>query len=355
MAANSIITKLANIFQSPSYADRIPEATRQAIKKNGFGNMGVYSQNQLNDIYGALINTISKQNIYSFKYSGIDIERYNKGFITHGDVIIDTFIDVADVTAIPTPINAEGDNSGVTTVDPYVIKWANIKTGYYQGDYSLHYHVTTMEDLVKKAFISDSNMTSFVAQCRAVLPESLKLDRYLIFRNLLAADVIYKVTKDFEVALPDPDRLVFSQEDAMNIISTIKTYSESLENNTAVYNRLGATSNTEKEFRVLFINKGIYNALKTSLKNVYHNEIDFGVGRIEEIPDFGETASTSGQFASIVDERGLMLYDTLRPYEWTIFNGAGPIYWNTFLNYRGKIFYALHRNAVRFTLSEKSA
>ena len=55
MAANSIITKLANIFQSPSYADRIPEATRQAIKKNGFGNMGVYSENQLNDIYGALI------------------------------------------------------------------------------------------------------------------------------------------------------------------------------------------------------------------------------------------------------------------------------------------------------------
>lgn len=352
MSANSIITALSSIFSSPSYATRIPEATRTAIEKNGLGNIGAYTTNELNDIYSALANTIARQNVYSFNYAGIDIDRYFKGLLTHGDVIVDTFVDLADVSAIPTPINSGRDNSGVTTVDPYIIKWANIKTAYYQGDYSLHYHVTTMEDLVRKAFISDSNLTSFVAQCRNVLPESLKYDRYLIFRNMLANENLYKVTKDFEVTLPNENALMFTPDDAMNIVSTIKTYGDAMENNTGAYNKLGATSNTEKEHRVLFINKGIYNALKTSLKNVYHNEIDFGEGRLELVPDFGETAATTGQFACWVDDRGIMLYDTLRPEMWTIFNGAGPIYWNTFLNYRGKIFYALHRNAVRFTLSQ---
>ena len=101
------------------------------------------------------------------------------------------------------------------------------------------------------------------------------------------------------------------------------------------------------------LNTGVYNALATAMKNVYHNEIDFGVGEVILIPDFGEKAVESGQFASIVDERGLYLYDTLEPYEWTIWNGKG-LYWNTFLSYRGKIAYALHRNSVRFTLKESA-
>lgn len=347
----SMLSQLATIFSSPSYADRISAATRQQIATNGFGTNGAYEPDQYNEIYGNLLNMVAKIQNFGFTFAGIDFQRFSKGFLAYGDAIIDNFIDIADQGNIPKLINAAGDNSGVTTVDPYTIKWANVLTGYYVGDYDLQYQFTTKIDQVKKAFISEAGITNFVSICKNVLPESLKFDRYLICRNLLASSAIYKVSKTFTVTPVNENEPVFSADQAMTIISQIRNYAYALENNNTIYNRMGAHSNTETRHRILFINKGIYNALATAMKNVYHNEIDFGVGEVILIPDFGETALTSGQFACIVDDRGLMLYDTLEPYEWTIWNGKG-LYWNTFLSYRGKIAYGLHRNAVRFLLAE---
>lgn len=349
----SILSELAGIFSSPSYADRISEATRNKISANGFGTDGKYEPDEYNEIYSNLLNMVSKIQNFGFTYAGLDLQRYSKGFIAYGDAIIDNFIDIADQGNIPKLINSDGTNNGVTTTDPYKIKWANVFTGYYVGDYDLQYQVTTKIDQVKKAFISEAGITNFVAECRNVLPESLKLDRYLIFRNMLASENIYKVSKTFTVTPVNANEPVFSADQAMTIISQIRNYAYALANNNTTYNRMGVHSNTETENRILFINTGIYNALATAMKNVYHNEIDFGVGRVELIPDFGETALTSGQFACIVDERGLYLFDTLEPYEWTIWTGEG-LYWNTFLSYRGKIAYALHRNSVRFCLAESS-
>lgn len=354
MAVSSILTQLKDIFASPSYADRIPEATRTKISTNGFGAEGKYTPTEYNEIYGQLLNMVAKIQNFGFKYSGVDFEKYNKGFISAGDAILDNFIDLADVGTIPKLINAAGDNKGATTVDPYKIKWANVKTAYYVGTYDLQYQVTTRLTDVKKAFLSDSSITNFVTLCRSVLPESLKYDRYLITRNMLADSTIYKVSKDFAVTPQDKDQPVFTADQANTIISVIHDYADALRYNTTAYNKLGVHSATEEGNAVLFINRGIYNALKTAMKNVYHNEIDFGVDSIEMLPDFGESAATSGQFAAIVDKRGLYLWDTLQPYMWDIWNGSG-LYWNTFLSYQGKIGYALHRNAVRFTLSEKAA
>lgn len=354
MAVSSILTNLKNIFSSPSYADRIPEATRTKIAANGFGEAGKYTPDEYNEIYGQLLNMVAKQQNFGFTYAGVDFEKYNKGFISAGDAILDNFIDLADVGNIPKLINKEADNSGATSVDPYKIKWANVKTAYYVGTYDLQYSVTTRLLDVKKAFISDNNITNFVTLCRSVLPESLKYDRYLIVRNMLADETIYRVKKDFAVKASNANEPVFTAEQANTIISVIKDYADAMRYNTAAYNKLGVHSATETGNEVLFINRGVYNALKTAMKNVYHNEIDFGVDSIEMLPDFGEEAAVSGQFAAILDKRGLYLWDTLQPYMWDIWNGSG-LYWNTFLSYQGKIGYALHRNGVMFTLSESAA
>lgn len=350
----TILQELANIFASPSYKDRISPGTQAQIAANGFGTNGKYEPEQYNEIYSNLLNMVAKIQNFGFTYAGIDFTRFSKGFISYGDAIIDNFIDIAEQGNIPKLINSTGDNNGFTTVDPYTIKWAKVFTGYYVGDYDLQYQVTTKVDQVKKAFISESGITNFVALCKNVLPESLKFDRYLIFRNMLASEAIYKVSKTFTISPVSTNEPVFNSDQAMTIISQIRNYAYALENNNTIYNRMGVHSNTETNHRILFINKGIYNALATAMKNVYHNEIDFGVGEVILIPDFGENALTSGQFACIVDDRGLMLYDTLEPYEWTIWNGKG-LYWNTFLSYRGKIAYGLHRNAVRFCLAEATA
>ena len=353
MPANKIITQLAEIFKSPSYADRIPQSVRDKINDNGFGNIGEWNGDELNAIYGQLVNMVAKQNNYGYEYNGIDLSRFHKGFLGYGDAILDNYVDIATPTDLPKLINAKGDNGGLTTVDPYKIKWADVKCAYYTGTYGLQYQVTTRDLEVKKAFISDSTVTNFLQKCRSVLPESLKLDRYLIFRDMLTRDAIYKVKKDFVVAAASDSEPIFKGEDAIAIITGIKQYADAVQNDTRAYNKLGVMTGTPKSELMLVINKGVMTALKTALKNIYHNEVDFGVDDILEIPDFGENALKDGQFACLVDKRGLYLYDTLMPYMWNIWNGSG-LYWNDFLSYQGKQAYALHRNSVKFTLSEKA-
>lgn len=356
MAVANILKALQAQFSSPS-ADRIPQSIRTKIAANGFGTDGVYEPDEMNAIYKQMVNKIAKLQNFNFVYSGVNFEKYNKGFLAYGDAIVDNFVDIADVVEPYKLINAQGDNGGVTTTDPYKIKWANVKTAYYVGTYELKYQMTTTYYEVKKAFISDASVTNFVGRCRAVLPESLKYDRYIIARDMLASDEIYAVSKDFKVASVSPTEPIFTAEQAMDIITQIKNYADYASFSSRQYNKLGVMTSIKdgedgKNHGVLFINKGIYNALKTALKNVYHNEIDFGVDNIEFMPDFGPNAATNGHFASLLDDRGLYLWDTLQPYSWNIWTGDG-LYWNDFLHYQGKIGYALHRTSVRFTLTEE--
>lgn len=347
MAVATYLQKLASIFASPAYNTRIPQSVQAKITANGFGSTE-YTPDEYNAIYSALLNMVAKQTNYGFKYYGIDFEKYNKGFLGYGDVIIDNYVDLADVDTIPTLINTAKNNGGVTTVDPFQIKWANVKTAYYVGTYDLQYTMTTRMLEVKKAFISDANVVNFISLCRSVLPESCRYDRWLIFRNMLASPAIYNKSFNYELSTDG-----IPAEDALQIILMIKNVADAMTNMTTAYNKLGVTTSTELSDLVLWINKGVYNALKNAMKNVYHNEIDFGVGKVELLPDFGENALTTGQFAALTDRNGIYLYDTLSPYMDSIWNPKG-LYWNNILSYQGKIAYSLHRNSAMFTLTQKA-
>ena len=352
MAVPNLLATFKSIFSSPTYTGRIPESVRTAIANNTFGSTD-YDFDTLNAVYSELTNLIAKAENFSFRYSGIDFSKWSKGRLSVGDVIRDTYIDIADAKPFPKIINTKKDNSGVTTVDPYVINHPKIKVAYYFGTYALQYSVTTSVWEVQKAFNSESNMYDFVQQARGVLPESLQLDRWLIFQNMLgtpysvsANKSIYAKTFNFELA--DGDDI--SSDEVLDIVARIRTVAKAMQWNTTAYNKLGAMAEGSKGNLVLFINSGVYELMKTRMQTVYHYEFDFGVDEIVEIPDFGENAATSGQFAALLDSRGIYMYDVNSPVMWSIPNGAGQ-YTNTWLSYMGKIGYALHRNSASFTLS----
>ena len=344
MAAATLLSTFKDIFSSPTYSGRIPSDVRTAIKNNTFGSTD-YDFSTLNEVYKEMVNLIGMTNTYAFEYSGVDYEKWHKGRFAVGDVIRDLFVQVADCRSFPKIINDAGDNSGVTSVDPYVINHAKVKVAYYFGTYSLQYVVTDTLWNVQKAFTSESEMFYFVAQIKGVLPESLKLDRWLIFQNMLGSSSIYAATHDYKIGAD------ITAEDAMQMIADIRVIAKAMQWNTTKYNKLGVLAPGIKKSSVLFINSGIYNLMKTRLMTVYHNDIDFGVDEVVEIPDFGESGATDGVYAAILDTRGIYLYDTKSPNMWAIYNGAGE-YTNTWLNYQGKIGYALHRNACRFTLTQ---
>lgn len=355
MAAANLLATFREIFSSPTYTGRIPQSVRTDIANNKFGS-GDYDFETLNAVYSEMTNLISRANNYGFRYSGIDFQRFSKGRLAVGDIIRDTYVDVADARAFPKIINTANDNGGVSTVDPFVINHPNIHVAYYFGSYSLQYLVTTRIWDVQKAFLSEDNMYEFVQIARGVLPESLQLDRWLIFQNMLGTPFnatpaqntsIYAKNFDFEVGNE------MTSDDVLNVVSKIRTVAKAMEWNTTAYNKLGVMADGMRGNSVLFINSGVYQLMKTVLQTVYHNELDFGVTDIIEIPDFGENAATSGQFAALLDSRGIYLYDVNSPNMWSIYNGAGE-YTNTWLNYMGKIGYALHRNSCSFTLSQSA-
>ena len=346
-----LLEALNSLFSAPEYASRIPETVRTAIATNGFGSITL-DNDTANNIYSIMLNKWARQDIYQFEFSDVDLTRFDKGYLPFGDIIEDDYIDVATAREFPV-INQGG------TVDPFIINHPTIKPSYYVGTFSLQYWTTTRTMDVKKAFMSENNMSNFIAKARNILPESLKLDRYLIMRNMLAqlskeAQGNKILTINIEAPTDENDYMTYLKpEEVQDIIFKISMSSEAMSKSSTAWNKLGVMNHTPKKNQVLFINAGVYRLMKSVLYNSYHDAIEFGIPEENIIPisGFGVEAAQEGLFAVILDERALKSYTTEQPDMENIYNPAGK-YWNTWLTYQGKLGYSLHANFASFKFNE---
>lgn len=345
--ASKLINALNQVFSDPQYSERIPQNVRTQIANNGFGSVEL-DNDTANNIFSALVNKWARQDLYSFEFNDIDLSRFDKGYLAYGDIIEDDYIDITSASEFPA-ITQGG------SVNPFVINLPTIKPSYYMGTYSLQYSVTTRTMDVKKAFMSENACNNFIARSRAVLPESLKLDRYLITRNMLSS---MEYAKSFETNVnaveEGADYISYlTPQQVQDMIYKIKMASTAMTKSSRAWNKLGVMNSCPKKHQVLFINSGVYQLMKTVLYNTYHNNVDFGLDEknIIEISGFGTDAANSGLYAVLIDERALKAFDTEKPDMENIYNPAGK-YWNTFLNYQGKIAYSLHACSAKFSLNE---
>lgn len=343
----TLLTAIKNIFNDPEYTQRIPSGVQAEITAMGYGKDSLTSVAS-NAIYEALVNKWAKQDIYSFEFNDVDLTRYDKGYLAYGDIIEDDYIDIASARQFPT-LSQGG------TVDPYVINKATVKPSYYIGTFSLQYWVTTRTMEVKKAFLSENALNNFVSRSRSVLPESLKLDRYLIFRNMLATmPTAKKFTTNVDTPADSNNFLsMLTPEQVQDIIVKISMAVEAASKSNNQWNKLGVMNSCPKKSMNLIINAGLYRLMKAVLYNSYHDTIDFGLDESQIIPisGFGSVAATNGLYAVLVDERAFKAYTTEMPNMENIYNPAGK-YWNTWLTYQGKMAYSLHAISAAFYLDE---
>lgn len=346
----SILTAIKGIFNDPEYSQRIPSAVQTEIQNMGYGQDSL-SAVAANAIFDALVNKWAKQDIYSFEFNDIDLTRYDKGYLAFGDIIEDDYIDIASANAMPTLSNGG-------SVDPFVINYPTVKPSYYIGTYALQYSVTTRSMEVKKAFISENATNNFISRARSVLPQSLKLDRYLIFRNMLAT---MPVAQSFTTTIATPTEAdtfldMLSPENVQDIIIKISLAVEAAAKSSTAWNKLGVMNSCPKKRMNLIINAGLYRIMKAVLYNSYHDAIDFGLDENQIIPisGFGSTAAENGLFAVLIDEDAFKAYTTEMPDMENIYNPRGK-YWNTFLTYQGKMGYSLHAISAAFYLEESEA
>ena len=350
MAVGKMISAIANIFATPEYANRIPENVRTAIKNGNYGQTD-YDQTVKNAIMDTLVDKIARQDIYGFEYNNFNADEYVKGYLPFGGIIEDDFIEamVADtVTEMPTATQASAGNYGVQQFDPFKIKYPKVKPSYYMLKPFMQYHVTTTDDVMKRAFTSEAGATNFIQRVRGVLPESGRLDKYLLFRQMLTKDAIY--TEAGKVNLPVVGDNMTAEE-SINIVKTIRDYVTALKWNTTKYNKLGVLTSTSKDNLVLFMSEGIYNAISTAQYNAYHKDLDFGC-EVQLLDGFGADALATGQFAVLADKRAIKIYYWLNDRMNNIWNPVGVGYWNTYYSFGLLMGYAMHANIVQFRLTD---
>lgn len=351
MAVSRLINSIAGIFSTPEYLNRIPEYVIEDISNGNFGQ-AEYPQNIKNAIMDTLVDKIARQDIYGFEYNNFDATKYEKGYLPFGGIIEDDFIEAmtADNTKRLPSKTHEGTYS-LADFDPFKIKYPSVKPSYYFLKPFMQYRVTTTYDMMKRAFISEAGASNFIQRVRGVLPESGKLDRYLLFRNMLATADIY--TEDSKVELPVAGDSMTAEE-SINIVKTIRNYVSAFKWNTTKYNKLGVLTSSKESDLVLFISEGIYNELSSAQYNAYHKDMDFGC-RVQLIDGFGASASTTGQFATLADERAIKIYKWHPDRMDNIWNPVAEGYWNTFYSFGDLMGYALHANIAQFRLTDGNA
>lgn len=345
---SKLLEAINSLFGSPEYVNRIPEAVRNQISTNGFGSVDL-DNDTANEIFDIMVNKWARQDVYAFIFEDVDLSKFDKGYLAFGDIIEDDYIDVTTAREFP-EIKQDG------SVDPFIINLPKVKPSYYVGTFSLQYWTTTRTMEVKKAFMSENAMSNFISKARNILPESLKLDRYLIMRYMLAT-MPYAKTVNCDInAITDVNNPIswLTPENVQTMIYQIKMASKAVAKSNSVYNKLGVMNSTPKSEQILFINAGVRALMSSILYNTYHNNIDFDLPaeNIIEISGFGNEGATKGMYACLVDGRQIKAYTTENPDMENIYNPAGK-YWNSWLTYQGKIAYALHASSVAFTITEK--
>lgn len=347
MAVSPIISAIANIFATPEYANRIPQYVRDEILAGNFGQSN-YDQTVKNAIMDGLVDKIGRQEIYGFEYNNFDATKYEKGYLPYGGIIEDDYIEamLADnVKRLPSKTN-EGDYV-LSDYDPFKIKYPSVKPSYYMLKPFMQYHVTTTYDMMKRAFTSEAGASNFIQRIRGVLPESGKLDKYLLFREMLSNDSLYTSSSKVNCVVVGNS---MSAQESIEIVKTIRNYVSAFKWNTTKYNKLGVLNSAREDQLVLFMAEGIYNEISSAQYNAYHKDLDFGC-RVQLLDGFGTAGSTNGIFAVLADERAIKLYKWQEDRMDNIWNPVSEGYWNTYYSFGELMGYAMHANIARFQLT----
>lgn len=347
MAVSPILQAIGNIFKTPEFASRIPANVATAIQNGEFGTTDV-PQPVANAIMDGLVDKISRQDIYSFEYNNFDASKYEKGYLPYGGIIEDDYIEaqMADNVS-PLPSTSEMPTAySFDKYDPFKINYPTVKASYYTDKIFMQYSVTTTLDIMKRAFTSEQGAIDFINRVRGVLPESGKLDKYLIFREMISSSVLQTGSA---VSLPVAGSTMTAEE-SINIVKSIRNYVSAFKWNTTKYNRLGALTSSKEDDLVLFMAEGIHNEIVSAQYNAYHKDLDFGC-KVQLLDGFGKAGTDRGLFAVLADERGIKIYKWQSDRMDNIWNPKSTGYWNTFYSFGDLMGYAMHRNYMQFNLT----
>ena len=325
---------------SPSYQDRVPEATQQNIEAVGMAITDMDNATTYNEFMNTLINMIYAPMLIRKSWSN-PLGKFKKGKKTFGDTIEEVYTNFIKAKTF--------DQSGAGLLTREL---PDTKTVFHCMNRQDKYKLTDSPEALAKAFKSYEGVADYISSLLEAIRNSAELDEYILMKQLFAD----AINNNAMVIVPVADPFA-SKDNADEFIKTVKTVSGYMTYPSSDYNAyLTAQSVDEKPIitfskldEQVFIvdNATNVSVAVDSLAYAFNKSIlEWNATQKEVIDSF----PVEGVVACLVDRNFFQVYDdlfTFREFE----NGEG-LYRNHILHVWQTIGYSILCNAVAFQIAE---
>lgn len=330
------------------YINNIPELTRENIVE--VGNAILDYQPAKEAFYNSFLTKITRQ-----LFEGINannVFKFLKGPMTEGD-IEDSYVDY---------IKPESFDGGET--NPFTHNKPDVKVLYHKVDRQLKYKTTVSDTQLRKAFLSDTGLSTLINKIVDTLTQSAEHDEYVMFKQLLVESLF--MGHNNSGGLSDPaSHTVLSGTSKSELVEKflyeLKKHSMNMTFNTRDYNQMGVLNRTSYDDQIIVIHKDyaldIDMGVLANTLNVDKMKLD---GKVIIVDNFNDSTPynltgippTTGPdivipgynkiVGCIFDRRGVRFWDSLRTME-TLRN-PDALYTNYWLHIWQGLSYAYFHN-----------
>lgn len=328
--ANVDILNAIRAKASPDYQNRIPEATKDNLKKVAM-TITEYEPSK-NEFLHSLMNRIALV-VLRKKLFNNPLRNFKKGTLAYGTDIEEIFVNIAKAHTF----NPERDEDL-----QFKREIADVQTRFHRFNRADFYKVTISENQLTNAFLNEYGMRDLIGTLTDSLYNGDNQDEYLIMKNLLTKHI--DSTDTYNVHVDS----VTNKETAENLLVEVRSMAGTLPFYASKYNPAGVTTFTKKEEMILFVTPRTKALMDVkALAAAFHldkADVEFS---IVEVDNFGDSEKAKSTVAVLTDSDFFVVYDKMQKFT-EAYNAQG-LYWNYFFHHWETISSSQFSNFVRFT------
>ena len=273
---------------SPTYQDRIPEATRDNLATIG----NLLTSVGFEDVYSEWVGLIGKValTIFSSRAYNNPLKLLKKGRLPLGSTLEEIFIQMAK----PVEFDPEGTDALKRVIPDGV-------SLYHSKDFFHTYTASISRAQVRNYFTSDGTLDRFFTETINSLYSGYELDEYLTIKELLVGELPNAYTLAMKPLTDEATSKTFVRQLRQTILDLGFASDK--------YNPLGVLTHTPRENLVLFIDTKTYARIGVDVLASAFNmaEVNYNV-RIIPLDNLNYGKNNSC-FAMLVDSEAIKVYD----------------------------------------------
>ena len=312
--------------QNYDYQSRVPLATRNNLAEVGQAILD-YEPTK-NAFLSALVNRIARIIITSKSYTN-PLKPFKKGLLAFGETVEEVFVNIAQ---------AHQFDPAVAENEVYKREIPDVEAIFHRMNLQNFYKATISNEQLRQAFLSWQGIDDLIGRIVDSLYTGSEYDEFITMKQLIAQAA--QNGDMYPVTIP-----AVNATNAKEIVTQIKSISNSLEFMSNQYNGMGVLTHSKKDDQILLLNTELDAVTGVNVLATSFNMQPVGFMGHRVLVD--EFTGLNNVPAVLVDRNWFMVFDNLLNFTEN-YNGQG-MYWNYFYHVWKTFSYSLFSNAVLFT------